>query len=99
MAELARRAPLAVYLAPFRSPWTCDTVHTAQREVTAAGLVDVRVRLERRQARPADVLAFLATSVAVTELDRLPATCAARTPLRSSRRCSHPQNSPTSAST
>ena len=62
-----------MYLAPFRSPRTSDAVHTAQREVTAAGLVDVRARLERRQARPPDVLAFLANSVAVIELDRLPA--------------------------
>ena len=46
---------------------------TAQREVAAAGFTDVRVWCERRQARPPDMLAFLATSVAVTELDRLPA--------------------------
>jgi trans-aconitate 2-methyltransferase len=73
MAELAARAPFAGYLAPFRSPWTFDTVDTAQREVAAAGFTDVRVWSERRQARPPDMLAFLATSVAVTELDRLPA--------------------------
>jgi trans-aconitate 2-methyltransferase len=73
MAELAARAPFAGYLAPFRSPWTFDTVDTAQREVAAAGFTDVRVWSERRQARPPDMLAFLANSVAVTELDRLPA--------------------------
>jgi trans-aconitate 2-methyltransferase len=73
MAELAARAPFAGYLAPFRSPWTFDTVDTAQREVAAAGFIDVRVWSERRQARPPDMPAFLANSVAVTELDRLPA--------------------------
>jgi trans-aconitate 2-methyltransferase len=78
MAELAVRAPLAGYLAPFRSPWTFDTVDTAQREVAAAGFTDVRVWSERRQARPPDMLAFLANSVAVTELDRLPADLRSR---------------------
>lgn len=72
MADLAGRAPFAEHLSPFRSPWTFDSVDTARREVTAAGFVDVRVWSERRTARPPDMLAFLANSVAVTELDRLP---------------------------
>ncbi|RBY80615.1 methyltransferase type 11 [Geodermatophilus sp. TF02-6] len=72
MAELAGREPFAAHLAPFRSPWTFDAVETARREVATAGFTDVRVWSERRPARPPDVPAFLATSVAVTELDRLP---------------------------
>lgn len=72
MAELAGRPPFAEHLAPFRSPWTFDTVETASAEVTAAGFTDVRVRSGGRPARPPDMRAFLATAVAVGELDRLP---------------------------
>ncbi|MGY1722243.1 class I SAM-dependent methyltransferase [Blastococcus sp. SYSU DS0533] len=72
MAYLASQAPFAAHLSPFRSPWTFDSVDTARRDVAAAGFVDVRVWSQRRTARPPDMLAFLANSVAVTELDRLP---------------------------
>jgi trans-aconitate 2-methyltransferase len=73
MGQLADREPFAPYLAPFRSPWTFDSAETAAREVAAAGFTDVRVWTERRRARPPDMRAFLANSVAPTELDRLPA--------------------------
>jgi trans-aconitate 2-methyltransferase len=73
MGELAGRGPFAPYLAPFRSPWTFDSAETAAREVAAAGFTDVRAWTERRRARPPDMRAFLANSVAPTELDRLPA--------------------------
>jgi trans-aconitate 2-methyltransferase len=73
MTALARREPYAAHLDPFRSPWIFDSADTAHREVESAGFTDVRVWSARRQARPPDMLAFLANSIAVAELDRLPA--------------------------
>jgi trans-aconitate 2-methyltransferase len=72
MGDLAAREPFDRHLAPFRSPWTFDTAETARRELADAGFTDIQLWTERRQARPPDMPAFLANSVAPTELDRLP---------------------------
>lgn len=78
MADLAGRAPYAAYLEPFQSPWTFDSADAAGADCAAAGFTDVRAWTQERAARPADMLGFLTTSVAVTELDRLPQSQRAR---------------------
>lgn len=72
MARLAEHPRFAAALAPWRSPWRFPTADEARAEAEAAGF-DVREAwLARRDARPPDVRAFLATSVVTQELEKLP---------------------------
>lgn len=73
MTELADRTPYRDHLAGFVSPWTFEAPETARAQAAAAGFHNVRAWTEERQAKPPDMRAFLATAVAVTPLDVLPA--------------------------
>jgi trans-aconitate 2-methyltransferase len=72
MAKLAESPHFAAALSPWRSPWRFPTAGEARTEAEAAGFTVRDAWLARRDARPADVRAFLATSVVTQELEKLP---------------------------
>lgn len=73
MARLAGDERFRADLGPFASPWRFPTAAEAQADAEAAGFEHVKTWLEGKEARPADMRGFLATSVVPRELAKLPA--------------------------
>jgi trans-aconitate 2-methyltransferase len=72
MGRLAERPRFASALSPWRSPWRFPTAEEARAEAEAAGFTVRDAWLARRDARPPEVRAFLATSVVTEQLEKLP---------------------------
>lgn len=70
--RLAEEEPWAAHLAPVANPWRFSTLAEAERALRGAGFADVRCWLERRDARPPDMRAFVASSVIPLQVDALP---------------------------
>ncbi len=69
---LSREAPWNAHLARVPIPWCFASPEQAQHDLRGAGFIDVRTWLERRDAEPPDMRAFVATSIAGVQLDALP---------------------------
>lgn len=72
MATPAARDPYRQFLNPFHSPWTFDSVETADRDLRDAGFEHVRVWSERQWARPPRMLDFVTNAVTRSEVAKLP---------------------------
>jgi trans-aconitate 2-methyltransferase len=73
LEELVVAEPYAEHLAQAGVPWRFASPEEAESMLRAAGFADVRCWLEDREARPFDLRAFVASSVACVQLAALPA--------------------------
>jgi trans-aconitate 2-methyltransferase len=72
LTGLSREAPWARHLERVPIPWYFASPAQGERDLRRAGFVEARGWLERRDAAPPDMRAFVASSIAVVHLDALP---------------------------
>lgn len=72
IGRLAEEEPWASSLRSVADPWNFSAPAEAERALRGAGFADVRCWLERRDARPPDMRAFVASSVIPLQVDALP---------------------------
>ncbi len=73
LEALVGTEPYAQHLADQGVPWRFASAQETESALRGAGFADVRCWLEDREARPADLRAFVASSVVCVQLDALPA--------------------------
>jgi trans-aconitate 2-methyltransferase len=69
---MAREEQWAPHVGPVANPWRFSTPEEAEGALLGAGFTGVRCWLERRDARPPDMRAFVASSVIPVQVDALP---------------------------
>jgi trans-aconitate 2-methyltransferase len=72
LTALSREPQWSAHLARVPIPWHFASPEQAERDLRGAGFVDVRAWLERRDAEPPDMRAFVASSIAGVQIDALP---------------------------